>query len=181
MTSNGMYEIKKIWQAESEKDWKTYFQSRFGPCFRPRFSGWRSGDMPNLTLNVLKVPSSDFMKIQSDFDLLFSFLRYSRLKSGPAGRNTYPAQNLGPNISRTRIFSDIQFSLKDRKGLELTSYQRSENSLEPFLRKIGKTSIFTVFWHFFQIFWKTRIFSEKPAREFLDMNSIIHANFQENR
>ena len=84
--------------------------------------------MPNLTCNVLKVPSSDFMKIQSDFDLLFSFPRYSHSKSGPVGPETYPTQDLGPNISRTRFFPDMRFSPKGREGLGLTSYQKSEKS-----------------------------------------------------
>ena len=49
--------------------------------------------MENLTGGISKVLSFDFMKIQSDFDLLFSLPRYSRLKSGPVGPKTYPAQD----------------------------------------------------------------------------------------
>ena len=134
-----------------------------GPYFRPRFSRRRSGDMRNLTSIILKVSSSDFMKIQADFDLLFLFPSYSHLKSGPVGPDTYPAQDLGPNILRTKFFPDMRFSQKGREGLHLTSYQRLEKSNDQFSRKFRKTSIFTIFWHFFQIFWKTGFFFKNPT------------------
>ena len=122
--------------------------------------------MRNLTLNVLKVSSSDFMKIQSDFDLLFLFPSYSHLKSGPVGPDTYPAQDLGPNILRTKFFPDMRFSRKGREGLDLTSYQKSEKSNDQFSRKFRKTSIFTIFWHFFQNFRPGFFFSKIGLRHF---------------
>ena len=52
-----------------------------------------------------------YLKIQSDFGLSFSFPRSLLLKSGPEGPETYPAPNWGQNISRTRFFLDMRFSL----------------------------------------------------------------------
>ena len=123
--------------------------------------------MRNLTGGISKVLSFDFLKIQTDFDLLSLFGRYSRLKRGPKGKMTCPALGFGPIISRTRFFLDMRFSFEGRKGLDLSSHKKSGKSLEPFLRKIEKTSIFTTFWHFFQNFGKTRSFFENRASLFL--------------
>ena len=89
--------------------------------------------MQNLTKGTLKVSSLDFMKIQSDYNLLFLFPRYSRLKSWPVGPETYPAQDRGLNISITRCFPDMQCSPKCREGVDLTSHEKLEISNDKFL------------------------------------------------
>ena len=119
--------------------------------------------MRNLTWGTSKVLSFSFLKIQSDFELLFWFPRYKRLKRGPNGKMTYPALDSNRIISRTRFFLDMRFSPHGRNGLDLSSLKKSRKSLEPFLRKIEKTSIFATFWHFFQNFWKTRSIFENRA------------------
>ena len=139
------------------------------PDFRSQFSGWRSGDRRNLIENDLKDPSFDFLKIQSDFDLLFWFRRYSRLKSGPEGPETYPAPDSGPNISRTRFFPDMRFSPWVRKGLDLFPSKNKNKSVVLFLRKFGKTSIFTIFGTFFKIY----VFGHNSRRRtFLNMRFL---------
>ena len=119
--------------------------------------------MRNLTWGTSKVLSFSFLKIQSDFELLFWFPRYKRLKRGPNGKMTYPALDSNRIISRKRFFLDLRFSRKGREGSHLTSHKKSRKSLEPILRKIEKTSIFATFWHFFQNFWKTRSFFKNRA------------------
>ena len=165
--SNCMPKIRKIHRAVNEKNRNSWFFTKFSAIFghfQTRFSGWRSGDTKNLTWGISKVLSFGFLKIQSDFELLFWFPRYKRLKRGPNGKMTYPALDSNPIISRKRFFLDLRFSLKGREGSHLTSHKKSRKSLEPFLRKIEKTSIFATFWHFFQNFWKTRsIFKNRAS------------------
>ena len=133
------------------------------PDFRSQFSGWRSRDRRNLTSNVLKDPSFDFLKIQSDFDLLFWFRRYSRLKSGPEGPDTYPAPDSGPNISRTRFFPDMRFSPWVREGLDLSSCKKSIHITGLDFRRNPKNLDFHHFLALFSNFLENRIFFQKSG------------------
>ena len=106
--------------------------------------------MAKMTCTLDKIRPFAFLKIESDFDLLFSFSGYKGLKTGPIGPETVPALDSNPIILRTSIFLDMRFSLQGTEGSDLTSHQKSRKSLEPLLRKIENTSISATFCHFFQ-------------------------------
>ena len=133
------------------------------PCFRSQFLGWRGRDRQNLTYVDLKDPSFDFLKIQSDFDLLFWFRRYSRLKSGPEGPDTYPAPDSGPNISRTRFFPNMGFSPWVREGLDLSSFKKSIHITGLDFRRNSKNLDFHHFLALFSNFLENRIFFQKSG------------------
>ena len=162
-----MQKMRKIWWAKSEKYWTTWFLVPFLTPFSASILGVKESRYAKFNINSLNVSSLDFMKIQSDFHLLFSFPRYSRLKSGPVSPETYPAQDLGPNISRTRFFPDMRFSPQSREGLDLTPYWKSGKSNDRFSRKFRKTSIFTIFGTFFKFFGKPDFFSKIGLCHFL--------------
>ena len=144
------------------------------PCFRSQFLGWRGRDRQNLTYVDLKDPSFDFLKIQSDFDLLFWFRRYSRLKSGPEGPDTYPAPDSGPNISRTRFFPDMRFSPWVREGLDLSSCKKSIHIIGLDFQRNSKNLNFHHFLAFFSNFLENRIFFQKSGSvTFLEIKSYI--------
>ena len=82
LASNCMQKIREIWWSKLEITNKPCFRSRIGPDFRPRFSGWRSGNIKNLIWTFSKDEPSSFPKIKTDFDLLYSLPRYTRLKKG---------------------------------------------------------------------------------------------------
>ena len=82
LASNCMQKIREIWWSKLEITNKPCFRSRIGPDFRPRFSGWRSGNIKNLIRTFSKDEPSSFPKIKTDFDLLYLLPRYTRLKKG---------------------------------------------------------------------------------------------------
>ena len=82
LASNCMQKIREIWWSKLEITNKPCFRFRIGPDFRPRFSGWRSGNIKNLIQTFLKDEPSSFSKIKTDFDSLNSLLRYTWLKKG---------------------------------------------------------------------------------------------------
>ena len=133
------------------------------PDFRSQFSGWRSRDKRNLTWIDLKDPSFDFLKIQSDFDLLCWFRRYSRLKSGPEGPDTYPALDSGPNISRTRFFPNMRFSPWVREGLDISSCKKSIYITGLDFQKNPKNLDFHHFLALFSNLLENRIFFKNRA------------------
>ena len=47
----------------------------------------RSGDGANLPMTFSKDEPSNFLKIKTDFNLLYSFSRYGRLKKGTISKN----------------------------------------------------------------------------------------------
>ena len=103
------------------------------------------------------------MKIQSDFGLLFWFRRYSCLKSGPKGPDTYPAPDSGPNISRTRFFPDMRFSPSVRKGLDLSSCKIQKKINSVVFEKILKNLDFHHFLALFSNFLENPIFFQKSS------------------
>ena len=145
-----------------------------GPDFRSQFSGWRSRDRRNLTSSDPKDPSFDFLKIQSDFDLLYWFRRYSRLKSGPEGPDTYPAPDSGSNIWRTRFFPDMRFSPWVREGLDLFSCKKSIHISGLDFRRNSKNLDFHHFLALFSNFLENQIFFQKSGSvTFLRIKSYI--------
>ena len=148
------------------------------PDFRSQFSGWRGRDMRNLIGNDLKDPSFDFLKIQSDFDLLYWFRRYSRLKSGPEGPDTYPAPDSGPNISRTRFFPNMGFSPWVREGLDLSSFKKSIHISRLDFRRNSKNLDFHHFLALFSNFaflysFILKIGTEKRVRAVLEFGEKL--------
>ena len=133
------------------------------PDFRSQFSGWRGRDMRNLTSNDLKDPSFDFLKIQSEFDLLYWFGRDARVKRGPEGPDTYPAPDSGPNIWRTRFFPDMQFSPWVREGLDLSSCKKSIHITGLDFRRNSKNLDFHHFLALFSNLLENRIFFQKSG------------------
>ena len=136
--------------------------------------------MENRTGGISKVLSFDFMKIQSDFDSLFSFPRYSRLKSGPVGPETYPAQYLGPNSSRTRFFPDMRFSPQGRQGLDLSfQAKKSMHQRVRFSSKVQKPPFSPFFGTFFNIFGKPDFFLKIRFSRFTRNTKLqLHAKNQ---
>ena len=115
-----------------------------------------------------------YLKIQSDFGLLFSFPRSLLLKSGPEGPETYPAPNLGPNISRTRFFPDMRFLPWVREGLDLSSCKKSIHISGLDFRRNSKNLDFHHFLALFSNFLENRIFFQKSGSvTFLRIKSYI--------
>ena len=74
-----------------------------------------------------------------------------------------PKKHVLGYISRTRFFLDMRFSRAVREWLVLQSGMFSEKSLEPFSRKVGKTSFLGIFGHVWAIWGKTRFFFKNRA------------------
>ena len=74
-----------------------------------------------------------------------------------------PKKHVLGYISRTRFFLDMRFSRAVREWLVLQSGMFSEKSLEPFSRKVEKTSFLGIFGHVWAIWGKTRFFFKNRA------------------
>ena len=143
--------------------WKIVGKCKFGPVwephFGPPFSGWRSDDSLNLTWGIQKVLSLVIMKIQSDFGLLFSFLRYPHLKNRTEildcnlkNRAIWLVDTVLNRTCRTGCDPNIRFSPKWALYKPLTWQKKSQWNCDPNLRKTWETSIFTIFGTFFKIY-----------------------------
>ena len=135
---------------------KTIFGTFLGLELWAQFSGWRSGDSENLPTKFSKDKASNFQKIKTDLDLLYSFPRYTPLKIGTFyhfwGRN-----------SGTKIFPDMRFSAKWAHYYPLTISRKSRKTNYSILSKVQKGPILGQFGPIFQNLGKMRIFSKNRA------------------
>lgn len=106
-----------------------------------------------------KIWTSDILKIESDFDLLFSFPSYKHSKNGPK----MPKFDTLPPKSKTGFFPDMQFSPKRAHYCPLRACRKSKKSIEPFLRE-KETCDFSPNFKTARTLFSTSIFGVKEWR-----------------